>query len=127
MMDRLQTQHGRDVAIVGAAAFITKDQNSSTLVDPKEALKKVQTFIASRSFDHTLTMYQDGMVGPRENLRDNEFSPWAVVASSNGVIRWSGSPNSPGFIAALEQVIAADPAVKARRAAEAEYIKAAGK
>ncbi len=125
MMDRLQTQHGRDVAIVGAAAFTAKDQYSAPQIDTKDAVKKVQAFLNSRSFEHTLTLYQDGMIGARDN--NNENLNAAVVASSNGVIRWSGSPTSPGFIAALEQVIAADPAVKARRAAEEAYIKAQGK
>jgi len=126
MMDRLQQQHGRDVSIVGAAAFTSRDQYSQPFIDPKVAAGRLQQFTAARSFDHTLTLYQDGMAGPRESSA-NEQASFAVIAGSNGVIRWSGSPTSPGFRGALEQVIGADPGVRARRAAEETYIKASGR
>lgn len=126
MMDRLQTQHGRDVAIVGAAVFTGRDQSGGGSIDPKEAMQKVSRFLKSRSFDHTITLYQEGMAGPSDS-GSKASDGLAVVASSNGVIRWSGSPNSPGLRAALEQVIDADPGVKARREAEEAYLKAGAK
>jgi hypothetical protein len=44
--------------------------------------------------------------------------PHVVVMSTDGIIRWQGNPLDPKFRKTVEEVIAADPGVKARRAAE---------
>ncbi len=126
LMDRLQDKHGRDAAIIGAAAFTAQDQYSAPQIDAREAVRRVTNIATSRTVSHSLTLYTDGMMGSGVENRSNENVALAVIASSDGVVRWSGRPTSPGFQAALEQVIAADPGVKARRAAEDAYIKAKG-
>ena len=44
--------------------------------------------------------------------------PLALVVSTDGTVRWQGLASDPGFRAAVEQTVAADPGVAARRAAQ---------
>ncbi len=110
-MERLQRERGRDISVIGAMVRIedTNNRNAKDTTPPGDLIKK---FIDEQGIEHSQTAYADGM-----------WVPYAVVASSNGVVRWEGSPNSDGFRAAIEQVLMADPGVKARREAEEAYIK----
>lgn len=120
-MDRLQRERGRDISVIGAMARIedSNDRKPKDTTPPGDLIKK---FIDEQGIEHSQTVYAEGMVGTVERQGDR-IVPWVAVASSNGVVRWSGNPNSDGFRAAVEQVIKADPGVKARRVAEEAYIK----
>lgn len=43
--------------------------------------------------------------------------PHAVVISTDGIVRWQGNPLDSRFVSVVEQVLAADPLIAARRAA----------
>ena len=49
------------------------------------------------------------------------------VIDADGIIRWIGFVNSTGFKYAVDTVLANDPAVQARRAADRAYIENKGK
>jgi thiol-disulfide isomerase/thioredoxin len=44
--------------------------------------------------------------------------PHVVILSTDGIVRWQGNPHDTRFLPAVEQVIAADPLLAARRASE---------
>jgi len=52
--------------------------------------------------------------------------PLALVMSTDGKVRWMGNPLDPSFRSTVEEVIAKDPGVAARRKADKEAIKARG-
>ena len=52
--------------------------------------------------------------------------PLAVVMSTDGKVRWMGNPLDPSFRSTVEEVIAKDPGVAARRKADKEAIKSRG-
>lgn len=126
-MDRLQTEKGRDIAVIGAVIPVV-DQNNRDKPNEDDAAigKRIIRFVQGRSISHPQFIATNDVFGTGNSFTGENALPYAAVASSNGVIRWEGSPNSPGFKAAIEQVIAADPGVKARRAAEEAFLKAQG-
>ncbi len=52
--------------------------------------------------------------------------PTVYLISSDGVVRWMGSPLQPEFQVVLESILERDPGVKARREAEAAALKKRG-
>ncbi len=52
--------------------------------------------------------------------------PLAVAMSTDGKVRWMGNPLDPSFRSTVEEIIAKDPGVAARRKADKEAIKARG-
>jgi hypothetical protein len=44
--------------------------------------------------------------------------PTVFVISTDGIVRWQGSPLSPEFRRVVDKVLEVDPGVKARRDAE---------
>ena len=50
-----------------------------------------------------------------------------MVVSSDGIIRWVGPIYSPAFKYAVDTVLANDPAIQVRRAADRAYIENKGK
>lgn len=120
MMEQIQRQRGRDISVIGAMLRI-EDPNTRQPVDTTPPGDLIKRFIDEQGIEHSQTVYNQGMIG---NVEQNSTTwvPYVVVASSNGVIRWEGSPNRDGFRAAIEQVLTVDPGVKARREAEEKYI-----
>jgi len=51
---------------------------------------------------------------------------YAAIASSDGIVRWFGDATSTAFESAVREVARIDPGVKARRAAEDEYVRRHG-
>lgn len=122
-MDRLQLQHGRDLAVVGSVAPIRPDsQQNPQGEDPMALTKMAQNFMAARTLDHAI-LADGGSSAGFSGYGSSTTLPWVVVASSDGVVRWSGDPRSPSFRAAVDQVLRSDPGVKARRAAEEKFIQ----
>ncbi|MCC6677616.1 MAG: TlpA family protein disulfide reductase [Phycisphaerales bacterium] len=121
-MDQLQRQHGRDMAVVGSVAPIRPDnQQNAEGQDPAALTTLAKSFATSRTLDHSILA--DGGSAAGFSGSGQNTLPWVVIASSDGVVRWSGSPNSPSFRAAVDQVLRADPGVKSRREAEEKYIR----
>lgn len=122
-MDQLQRQMGRDVAVVGSVVPIRPDNQQSNQEDqdPTRVTKMAEQFVAARRLDHAIIA--DG--GSSAGFSGSSVSslPYVAIASSDGVVRWSGDPRTPAFRAAVDQVLRSDPGVKARRAAEEKYIK----
>lgn len=122
-MDLLQRQNGRDLVVVGSVAPVRPDnQQNPQGEDPMALTKMAQNFVAARSLDHSI-LADGGAAAGFSGLSGQGTFPWVVVASSDGVVRWSGNPQSPSFRAAVDQVLRSDPGVKARRAAEEKFIR----
>lgn len=128
-MDRLQREHKRDLTVIGALTPARAiDRQSETNADEDSAEKLVRkyvSFVNERSFDHILVLDVSGVVlGSLQSRGSRAFDlPGVIIASSDNTIRWAGSINSPGYQAAIDKIIAVDPGIKARRAAENRFIQ----
>lgn len=129
-MDLLQKQYRRDLAVVGVMIPRKKLDSSfgnSGQQDDETAEKLVQryrTFVNSRDFAHALAADPTGSSVNVLGQASNKLpSPAAMVVSSDGIIRWIGSVNSQGFRYAVETIVAEDPGVRARRAADQAFIE----
>ncbi len=131
-MDQLQKARGRDVAVVGVLTQLKKDTSSSEQKpeDPAKLLKKVADFTRGKSLQHSTLVEPTGQLV--EATRGGETSnvipvPYAVVCSSDGTVRFAGWAKHPSFDSTLENTLAMDPGVRARRAADAAYLKSKSK
>jgi hypothetical protein len=128
-MDQLQAAHARDLVVVGAMIPI-HDENSSE--DKKEKpdvmVKQFETVTKSRSFRHSIALDAAGTATSNfgsKNAKELLITPptFAIISSSDGVIRWAGSIGSASFKYAIETVLAVDPGVKARQDADRAFIE----
>lgn len=109
MLDEMYKSNKKDLAMIGIS---------------DESEKKVSAFLAdhkhlySMAVDTKKTMY---------NSLEIRGIPLCVVVSSDGIVRWQGNPHDPNFSKAVMKTIEVDPGVKARRKAEAEFLKNGGK
>jgi hypothetical protein len=130
-MDLIKTQRSRDLVVAG---IVTKlyDQGSDQTkleLDPKKLKERVEKFIAGRDLKQSIYLDPAGALFDISR-RGKSYpipAPWVAIISSDGIMRWSGPMGLPSFEAALEQVLRVDPGVQARRAVEAEYLRAQGK
>lgn len=130
IFDAAQKQLGRDVTVIGAIAPI-KVQGQSGPKDPEIdpiKIKKIWDEYIGKRIPGTAHMLD--LQGTLYNLANGEttsdkarYLPVVALVSSDGLLRWGGFRYLPSFDAALEKMLAVDPGVKARRAAEADYIK----
>ena len=132
-MDRLQQQNLRDLAVIGALEPITRIDPSRNSSDPnlqespEKLQRKYQAILGSRNFSHSLAA---DVSGSAMGALGNQFGggtkfpiPGAMIISSDGIIRWIGSVNSPDFKYAIDTVLASDPGIQARRIADRAYIE----
>ncbi|MBX3362029.1 MAG: TlpA family protein disulfide reductase [Phycisphaeraceae bacterium] len=136
-MDLLQRERGRDIAVAGIVVpRETLSGGSSSFSDEtKRALelellgKRTKEFADSSRLAHPVMFDPTGAVMSSVSGRftATQSPTYAVVASSDGMVRWYGDSKSPSFKAAVDAVIENDPGVKARRAAEQAWLKARGK
>ncbi|USN97964.1 MAG: redoxin domain-containing protein [Phycisphaeraceae bacterium] len=107
MLDAIQKKHKGEVLVL---AISGQAHGSQYPEDPATIRAFMQQHPVSYSYlsDMKQTLY---------NRFDIKGIPHTVVVSTDGVIRWQGIPLVPGFEEAVEQVIAADPLLAARRAA----------
>jgi thiol-disulfide isomerase/thioredoxin len=130
-MDRLQEQHLRDLAVVGALI-------GEKVLDPEKAnqqqseeenfeklKKKYEGFIASRRYSHALAV--DLPATCLQSLTNQSGQrnfpvPGAMIVSTDGTIRWMGWINSSDFRSALDRMLANDPGVQKRRKLDDDYI-----
>ncbi|MBC7833485.1 MAG: redoxin family protein [Phycisphaerales bacterium] len=107
-LDELQKKHRQDLVIMGIS-----DEETS----------KVKGFLAEHKHVYAQAVDQKKTVSDALHVQG---IPHVVVMSTDGIVRWQGNPLDENFIKAVESVMEADPGVKARRAAEAEYLKRNG-
>lgn len=134
--DLFQRQHGRDLVVVGVLtpfdSSINNQQMTDQQRDPEKLLKKLKEIAGSRHFDHYLTIDTSNAIF--ETLKNqNSQIPWPfyVVVSSDKMARcWpifdqqrQGAIAGMNPLAALDRILVVDPGIKARRAAEAEWIR----
>ncbi|MCG3122295.1 MAG: hypothetical protein GIKADHBN_00676 [Phycisphaerales bacterium] len=130
-MDQLQKAKGRDVAVVG---ILTKfaDPNASstdqTPEDPARLLKKVTDFTRGKALQHSTFVDPTGVLLSTTRGADTSSDrvplPYVVVCSSDGTVRFSGWAKHPSFESSLDNTLSLDPGVRARRTADAAYLKA---
>lgn len=130
-MDLLQTQHGRNLAVIGAMTRLTESrQEEQQQRDPEAVIRTVQSFVRARNLHHAIMVDPTGAMlaatGQNGSVRDIAF-PYVIVASSDGMIRGFGPLDDPGVKAALDTALRVDPGVKARQKAEDEYIRTKSK
>ena len=129
-MERLQTQLGRDVVIVGICTGIrSADRNSRNQdqIDPEVFVRRMQQFRASHGLTHPMIADPGGSQFSDSNRNRGSNQDYvANVVSSDAILRWDGGVADPAFRAALDRVIDIDPGVQTRRAAEQAYIRARG-
>lgn len=136
-MDLLQRERGRDVSVAGIVVpqNMLSGNSSSSYDDPKAALanellgKRTQEYAQSNRLAHPITFDPTGTIMSSVSGRysASQSPTFAIVASSDGIIRWFGDAKSPSFKAAVETVVSNDPGIEARRAAEQVWLKARGK
>ncbi len=107
-IDDLQVANKRDLVVIGIS-----DEDKTKVEQYLNANKRkyAQAVDTSKTVNKALAV---------------QGIPHCVVISTDGTVRWQGNPNEPNFIKAVQKVIAADPGVKARQKAEADYLKAHG-
>lgn len=129
-MDELQSKYERDLVVVGAAVTrsVFYPNVQPTPGDDSEALPrltmKYANFIKSRNFKHTLAPDFAGSITSSLTTGEGFVIPGAIVVSSDGIIRWVGAINSSDFKYAIDTIVAVDPAVRARREADRQFIEA---
>ncbi len=105
MLDEMYKSNKKDLAMIGISDESEKTV-SGFLADHKHAY--------SMGVDTKQTMYKSLEI---------KGIPLCVVVSSDGIVRWQGNPHDPNFAKAVQKAIDVDPGVKARRKAEAEFLK----
>ena len=147
-MDQIQTEHYRDLIVVGAYIPAVQDNNrrrrGNDDEDAAERTKKAQEVFDTvtnnmpvnhlRVNDYAGTTLTGGISpnnpdSSRSSSRGTTFIlPYHILVDSSGVVRWhgniSGSPQRfAAWEAALKKVLDNDPGIRARRAAEQAYLR----
>lgn len=130
-MDLLQQKHTRDLAVIGALVPVRllNPQQNQQQEEPDAAeklLKRYQAFVGARSFRHTLAADMGATAFNSLTTSQGSTSfpiPGAMIVSTDGVIRWVGATRGPDFEYAVDTVLAQDPGIRARRAADRAYIE----
>ncbi len=131
MFDLVQRQLGRDVVVIGAIAPL-KDAAAGDEVkaemDPAKLKKTWDEYVAKKTPGHAHIIDGQGSLYDLARAKDQNqdqnitYIPYVALVGSDGVMRWGGFYYMPSFRAALSKMLEIDPGVKARRAAEAEFI-----
>ena len=126
--DQMQTQYGRDAVIIGVMSTFD-NVNGVTLKDedkdPAKLLKRMKAIAESRNLKHYLVADTgNAMLNSIADTTTGQtiFPFWAIL-SSDRTARWWSSPGSTSPWGAMQNVMENDPGIKARRAAEAEWLR----
>jgi len=136
-MDQLQRRYPRDLAVIGALVPVKNidpqraQNNGQQGAADQEALdkqvKKYREFLTRRTYSHTLASDLSGSsIGSLGNAQSGGHAfpiPGAMLVSTDGTIRWMGWIGGPDYKYALDQILATDPGVKARRIADQKYLE----
>lgn len=127
-MDVLQRKYGRDLRVIGVMVPSDQVGDDSNDNESQESLVSgFDRFTAARNYDHTLVLDASGSLmssfgsGGRRRSSSSEGANRLLLISSDGVLRWTGSINA--FQGPLDRMLRVDPGVKARQAAERDYIE----
>jgi len=127
--DQMQTQFGRDAIVVGVmttfdnvGGYTLKEEDK----DPAKLIKRMKGIAESRNLQHYLVADPGNTVfsAVTANAFGNEILLpfWAIVSSDNNARWWTTAAlNSPW--GAMQRIIEVDPGIKARREAEAAWLK----
>jgi len=141
-MERVQKEYGRDVVVAGVLSPGGDERRRSSRRDPNAEseternqrwLNAFQGLSERRQFRHHLLFEPSGgiqsAVVESRNMRfgsrrgNDAQSLIAVIASSDGRVRWYGFAGEPSFYASLERILRVDPGVSRRREAERRFIR----
>lgn len=132
-MDQLQKSRGRDVAVVGILTRIRR-QNTNTWEekpeDPVQLIRKVTDFTRGKALQHATFVEPTGQLLQQTRGSENSEGipvPYVVVCSSDGSVRFSGWAKHPSFESSLDNTLNMDPGVRARRNADAAFLRSKGK
>jgi hypothetical protein len=131
-MDQLQQKYSRDLAVIGALVPVRtldaqRNQGQEDQEPADKLMKRYQAFASSRAFKHTLAADLAGSamasLGGSQGGSTKFPIPGAMIVSTDGVIRWVGATNGRGFEYAVDTILASDPGIRARRAADRAFIE----
>ncbi len=135
-MEAIQRRLGRDVVVVGVLMPHWDDQSSwnqdqREIEEQAERLQKATDgFLRNRRIGHSVLIDPLRSVFPalqpteQHNYGNDAWPANRVfIISSDSQVRWHGLV-AAGFEGILDRIVANDPGVKARREAEADYIRA---
>jgi peroxiredoxin len=135
-MDQLQRRYPRDLTVIGALIPVKsidpqRAQNNQQAEAEAEQwdkqFKKYREFLTRRTYAHTLAVDASassiGSLGNGQNSGKAFPIPGAMLVSTDGTIRWIGWIGGPDYKYALDQILATDPGVKARREADEKYLE----
>jgi hypothetical protein len=127
-MDNLQRRYRRDLVVIGVMSPLkVRDANNQEYKldeDPAKLKQKIEEVIARQRISHYMTLDMDGSLINTVSNRNNEIIlPWVAVISSDGVMRFGGFMGQSYFRGALDKVLEVDPGIRARRAAEDEFLR----
>jgi hypothetical protein len=126
-MDRLQTGANRDLAVLGIMvpqnSLVPNSGNAQNAENAESMKKRFDEVSRSRTFRHAIGLDATGgtltsAFGGTQGLTN----PAVAIVSSDGVVRWWGRAGEPDFRTALDVVLTVDPGVRARRAADRQFI-----
>lgn len=123
-MDRIQRAGGRDLAVIGVIS--PSDDKNAPLPDPTKVDPDWSKMIRGRNLQHSMLQDLTGAMMAQVTGLGGATTiplPYAAVVSSDGTVRFAGRSTDSAFQAAVDAIINLDPGVKARRAAEEEYLK----
>jgi thiol-disulfide isomerase/thioredoxin len=126
LLDEMQRTFRDDLQIVGVSGFKMGNSGNSEEADkfPQGELRPtVQQFLREHNSEYAHAYDLGNVIGKKVALKG---IPMMYVLSTDGIVRWQGNPHTPNFRTIVENVIANDPGVAARRRAEAKAIQSKG-
>ena len=135
-MDDVQQQLRRDVVVIGVLGPFAdessrrRNQEPDPIRDLPATTDTIETYVGSRSLEHYLVAMPGGVDIPISDSRGRrgEVPLGAVmIVSTDGIVRRAEFASSWDELRrALDTTLRVDPGVKARRAAEDDFIRAGG-
>lgn len=135
LFESIQRSHKRDLVVVGGfKEFRDRNQGGRDADDEAKRLERLgedyKDFVRRRPLNHaTAPFFGDDalynqVIGPKSGRGgQTRLLPYLALVSSDGMLRWHGTTQRfEEFRAALDSVLANDPGIAARRAAEDKLI-----
>ncbi len=128
-IDQVQRQYGRDVVVIGVMTPMTINSKEYKLdtTDIDKIKAKVEGIVNANNIRHVLLLDADGSLLKTVNKETTYRLPFGAVISSDNIVRHASFMGDSEFWGALDNVLRVDPGIKARRAAESEYLRSQGK
>jgi thiol-disulfide isomerase/thioredoxin len=126
LLDEMQRSFRDDLQVVGVSGFKFGGNNNSEEAEkyPQgEGRPIVQQFLREHNTEYAHAYDTGSAIMKKLSVKG---IPMVYVLSTDGVVRWEGNPLSDNFRKIVEQIIKADPGVKARNEAEHKAIMSKG-